>query len=208
MILRSKRNIEREGISVNQLYPVIEYEKNLQSGTERYKIYDDCRSVSWKTLGNFSVESDMLDNYTKKRSGDTDSYSYIGIDEDFYTQLYLENEESRCVREKLEKKLIDILSSELSVENIMNNIEELGLKNENIDMLLIAFFKKATKQDIINLSVNLYDRITEMNSYILEIIVNNMKLYKEPDVENLFVEIYMNASCTEEVLNLINKYLD
>ncbi|MBD5136987.1 MAG: hypothetical protein HDT39_13625 [Lachnospiraceae bacterium] len=208
MILRSKRNIEREGISANKLYPVIEYEKNIQSGAERYKIYDDCRSVSWKTLRNFSVESDILDNYTKKRNDDTDSYSYIGIDEDFYTQLYLENEKSGCVREELEKKLIDILSSELSVENIIDNIYELGLKNEGIDMLLFAFFKKATKQDIINLSIYLYERITEMNSYILEIIVNNMKLYKESDVENLFVEIYMNASCTEDVLNLINNYLD
>lgn len=208
MILKSKKNIEREGISVNQLYPVIEYEKNIQTGIKRYMIYDDCRSLSWKTLENFNVESDILDNYTKKRNDDIYSYIYIGIKEDFYTSLYLENDESVYVRKELEKKLIDIISSELSIENIMNTIEEIGFENESIDLLLKAFFKKATKQDIINLAICLYDRITEINTYILEIIVKNIRLYKEPDVENLFIEIYMNACCTEEVLNTISNYLD
>lgn len=208
MILKSKKNIEREGISVNQLYPVIEYEKNIQTGIKRYKIYDDCRSLSWKTLENFNVESDILENYTKERNDDIYSYIYIGIKEDFYTSLYLENDESVYVRKELEKKLIDIISSELSIENIMNTIEEIGFENESIDLLLKAFFKKATKQDIINLAICLYDRITEINTYILEIIVKNIRLYKEPDVENLFIEIYMNACCTEEVLNMISNYLD
>ena len=66
MILKSKRNIEKEGISVNQLYPVVECEENIQTGIMKFRIYDDCRSLSWKTIDNFSTESVLLENYSKE----------------------------------------------------------------------------------------------------------------------------------------------
>ena len=206
MILKSKRNIEKEGISVNQLYPVIECEENIQTGIMKFRIYDDCRSLSWKTVDNFSVESVLLENYSKYIDADTIHYTYNGLDKELFYQFYLENEDSRIAMTQLEKVMIDIISDELSIKDIMININELGFNNENIEMQLKAFFKKASKQDIVKFSNNMCNKVMDINKYLLEIIVDNIKLYKEPEVENLLMEIYMSASCSKEILNTIDDY--
>lgn len=207
MILKSKRNVESEGISVNQLYPVLEYEKSAQSGIVRYKIYDDSKSMSWKTGDNFNIESDILEKYVQRKDSSTYIYRYVGIEENFYIKLNLESEESQCAVQELEKIIINIISDELSIEVIMNNINELGFNSEEIEMQLNAFFRKAKKQEVIQFAIELYDKVTEINSYILSIIIDNMKMYKDNDIENLFIEIYMSTSCNEKELNTINDYL-
>ncbi|KFX57246.1 hypothetical protein FDC50_16280 [Clostridium botulinum] len=206
MILKSKRNIEKEGISVNQLYPVIECKENIQTGIKKFRIYDDCRSLSWKTINNFSIESVLLENYSKDIDVDTIHYTYNDLDKEFFYQFYLENEDSRIALVQLEKVIIDIISDELSIKDIMININELGLNNENIEMQLKAFFKEASKQDIIKFSNNMYNKVMDVNKYLLEVIVDNIKLYKEPEVENLLMEIYMSGSCSKEILNTIDNY--
>ncbi|NFI03439.1 MULTISPECIES: hypothetical protein [Clostridium] len=206
MILKSKRNIEKEGISVNQLYPVIECKENIQTGIKKFRIYDDCRSLSWKTIDNFSIESVLLENYSKDIDVDTIHYTYNDLDKEFFYQFYLENEDSRIALVQLEKVIIDIISDELSIKDIMININELGLNNENIEMQLKAFFKEASKQDIIKFSNNMYNKVMDVNKYLLEVIVDNIKLYKEPEVENLLMEIYMSGSCSKEILNTIDNY--
>ena len=206
MILKSKRNIEKEGISVNQLYPVIECKENIETGIKKFRIYDDCISLSWKTIDNFSIESDSLESYSKDIYVDTIHYTYNALDNDFFYQFYLENEESRIAIVKLEKVIIDIISDELSIKDIMTSINELGFNNENIEMQLKAFFKKASKQDIVNFSNNISNKVMYITKYLLKIIVDNIKLYKEPEVESLLMEIYMNPSCSKEILNIIDNY--
>lgn len=204
MILKSKRNIEKEGISVNQLYPVVEYEENIKTGIMKFRIYDDCRSLSWKTIDNFSTKSGLLENYSKDIDADIIHYTYNGLDKEFFYRFYLENEDSKIATLQLEKVIIDIISDELSIEDIMININELGFNNENIDIQLKAFFKEALKQDIIKFSNSMYNRVADINNYLLEVIVDNIKLYKEPEVESLLMEIYMSASCSKEILNTID----
>jgi hypothetical protein len=206
MILKSKRNIEKEGISVNQLYPVVECEENIQTGIMKFRVYDDCRSLSWKTIDNFSTESVLLENYSKDIDADTIHYMYNGLDKEFFYRFYLENEDSRIAIVQLEKVMVDIISDELSIEDIMININELGFNNENIEMQLKAFFKEASKQDIIKFSNSMYNKVMDVNKYLLEVIVDNIKLYKEPEVENLLMEIYMSASCSKEIKNTIDNY--
>lgn len=46
-MIKSLRNNVSQGISVNQLYPVLEYEKNTHSGQMRYRIYEDGGTMSW-----------------------------------------------------------------------------------------------------------------------------------------------------------------
>ena len=206
MILKSKRNMEKEGISVNQLYPVVECEENIQTGIMKFRIYDDCRSLSWKTIDNFSTESVLLENYSKDIYVDTIHYTYNGLDKEFFYRFYLENEDSRIAIVRLEKVMVDIISDELSIKDIMININELGVNNENIEMQLKAFFKEASKQDVIKFSNNMYNKVMDVNKYLLEVIVDNIKLYKEQEVENLLMEIYMSASCSKEILNTIDNY--
>lgn len=206
MILKSKRNIEKEGISVNKLYPVIECKENIETGIKKFRIYDDCRSLSWKTIDNFSIESDFWENYTKDIDTDTIHYIYNSLNKEFFYQLYLENEESRIAIIKLEKVIIDIISDELSIKDIIININELGFNDENIDIQLKAFFKKASKQDIVNFSNNMYNKVIDINKYLLKVIVDNIMLYKEPEVENLLMEIYMSPSCSKEIQNIIDNY--
>lgn len=107
---------------------------------------------------------------------------------------------------QLEKVMVYIISDELSIKDIMININELGFNNENIEMQLKAFFKEASKQDIIKFSNNMYNKVMDVNKCLLEVIVDNIKLYKEPEVENLLMEIYMSASCSKEILNTIDNY--
>lgn len=73
-------------------------------------------------------------------------------------------------------------------------------------MQLKAFFKKASKQDIVIFSSSIINRVMDINKYLLNIIVDNIKLYKEPEVENLLMEIYMTPSCSKEILNTIDNY--
>lgn len=206
MILKAKRNKEKEGISVNQLYPVIECKDNNQTGLKKFRIYDDCRSLSWKTIDNFSIESDSLENYSKHIEEDTIHYTYNALEEEFFHQFYLENEKSRIAIVKLEKVIIDIISDELSIKDIMISINELGFNNENIEMQLKAFFKKASKQDIVNFSNNTYNKVMDINKYLLKVIVDNIKLYKEPEVGNLLMEIYMSPSCSKDIINIVDNY--
>lgn len=89
MILKSKRNIEKEGISINQLYPVIECKENIETGIKKFRIYDDCISLSWKTINNFSIESDSLESYSKDIDVDTIHYTYNALDNDFFINFIL-----------------------------------------------------------------------------------------------------------------------
>lgn len=41
----------------------------------------------------------------------------------------------------------------------MTSINELGFNNENIEIQLKAFFKKASKQDIVNFSNNIFNKV-------------------------------------------------
>lgn len=206
MILKSKRNVEQEGVSVNQLYPVVECEENIKTGTMKFRIYDDYRSFSWKTIDNFFMKSDLLENYSKNIDVDTIHYKYNELDKEFFYKFYLENEDSRMAVVQLEKVMVNIISDELSEKDIMININELGFNNENIEMQLKAFFKKASKQDIIKFSNNIYNKVIDVNEYLLEIIVDNIKFYREPEIENLLMEIYMNVPCSKEILNIIDNY--
>ena len=206
MILKSKRSVEKEGISVNQLYPVIEYRESIKSGRKAFRIYDDSKSLSWKSINNFYMKSDDLNRYSKDTYIDTIHYIYISLDPKLFDEFYFKDEQSKISIIKLEEVAIDILSDELLIEDIIVNINELGFKNENIDTQLKVFFNKASKQEIINFIKNIYDNIMEINEYLLQIIVNNIILYNDPQVENLLVEIYMNSFCSKEVKSTIDKY--
>lgn len=109
---------------------------------------------------------------------------------------------------QLENLLVDIISKEMFIENIENNIKELGFLDERIEIQLKAFFLKAKEDDVIEFASYLYDKVFDINSYVLEVIVSNLKEHKLLEVENLFVEIYMNSStCNEKTSNCINNYL-
>lgn len=151
MILKSKRNVEQEGVSVNQLYPVVECEENIKTGIMKFIIYDDYRSFSWKTIDNFFMKSDLLENYSKNIDIDTINYKYNELDKEFFYKFYLENEDSRMAVVQLEK-------------------------------------------------------VMDVNEYLLEIIVDNIKFYREPEIENLLMEIYMNVPCSKEIVNIIDNY--
>lgn len=77
-----------------------------------------------------------------------------------------------------------------------------------MDILLKAFFEKATRQEIKEFSDKLYNVVLELDNNILRIIVDNLKFYKEKEIENLFMEIYINLSCSIEITEVISTYLE
>lgn len=66
MILKCKRSVSGESLSVHRLYPVIAYEIDIENGTKQYQVVDDCRSLSWKSIDFFEVISDRVDNLKKQ----------------------------------------------------------------------------------------------------------------------------------------------
>lgn len=194
MILRSLRNICQEGLSADKLYPVIAYEIEIKTGKKRFQIVDDCRSLSWKTGDLFEVVSDTMDGFVKTDNSKTIAkYTYTDLaKEDFWINYYLENEDSVIANNQLEKTLISIYSNELSTDKLLYNLDIIRYRGENADILLKAFFKKANYETKIASARTVYDKIREMDDYIVQIIVEKLSDFKEKEVENLFLELYMN----------------
>lgn len=127
---------------------------------------------------------------------------------DFLLDFYVENENSTKAFFKLQETLISILVCELTADEIIQNINEIGYKSDSVDILLKAFFEKATRQEIKEFSDKLYNVVLELDNYILRIIVDNLKFYKEKEIENLFMEMYINLSCSIEITEVISTYLE
>lgn len=108
----------------------------------------------------------------------------------------------------MEEALISILSKELTSTDLMQNLNMVGYSNDSADLLLKAFFRQANREDIISFAKNIYDKIEELNSYIVQIIVENLIPYKESDIENLFIQVYMDdLLCNKDTIKMIDGYL-
>lgn len=210
MILRSQRNISSEGLSVNRLYPVIAYEVEAKNGESKFQIVDDCRSLSWKQIEAFQVISGAVDNYMKVIDNKTvKKYMYKNLtNTDFETDYYSENEKSVIAGKQLEKALISIFSNELSVKELLYNLDTIGYNDDNADLLLKSFFCKANSKDIIIFVNAIYNKILEMSSSIIKIIVEELSNYQEIEINNLFMELYINASfISNKTQEKITQYL-
>lgn len=210
MILKCKRNVSGESLSVHRIYPVIAYEIDIEKGAERYQVVDDCRSLSWKNIDFFEVICDRLDGFIKSNKSDK-KIKYIYADlvgNDFFVNYYSENENAIAANKQLEESLISILSKELTGNELMQNLNMVGYSDENADLLLKALFRQAGKQDIILFAQKIYNETEKLNSYIVHIIVENLTVYKESDIERLFIQLYMDdLLCKKDTLEMINRYL-
>lgn len=210
MILKCKRNVSSEGLSVHRLYPVIAYAIDIDKEMKQYQVVDDCRSLSWKSIDFFEVISDRLDNFKKlNNTGNRTEYIYADLfEKDFFVNYYSENENSIATNRKLEEALISILSKELTSKDLVQNLNMVGYSNDSADLLLKAFFRQANRQDIISFAKNIYNKIEELNSYIVQIIVENLIPYKESDIESLFIQVYMDdLLCNKDTIKMIDGYL-
>lgn len=210
MILKCNRNVSCESISVHRVYPVIAYEIDIDKSVKKYQIVDDCRSLSWKSIELFEVISDRLDNFIKLNNDKRIKYIYADLNEEnFFVNYYSEGEKFLEANKQLEECLISILSKELTIDELMQNLNIVGYSDDNADILLKAFFRQANRKDIIIFARTIYNKIGELNSYIVHIIVENLVPYKENDIENLFIQLYMDALlCNKDTIKMINEYLD
>lgn len=210
MILKCKRSVSGESLSVHRLYPVIAYEIDIENGTKQYQVVDDCRSLSWKSIDFFEVISDRVDNL-KKQNYNGKKTKYICsdlIEKDFFVDYYSENKNSIDANKKLEESLISTLSKELTCEDLLQNLNIVGYSDDSADLLLKAFFRQSNRQNIISFAKNIYSKIEELNRYIVQIIVENLILYEDSDIESLFIQLYMNdLLCNKNTIKMINGYL-
>jgi len=210
MILQCKRNISSEGLTANRLYPVIAYEINLDNDIVTYQIVDDSRSLSWSRSDRFKVVNYSKEGYIKIDSNNGSlKYLYKDLsDTSFFVDYYLEDEKSIIANKKLENALISILSNELTTNEVLSHLEVVGYQDENADLLLKSYFLNAKEDDIINFANMLYDKIPMLNNYIVQIIIESLKRYKAVEIENIFMELYLNSSFySEETLKVIDDYL-
>ncbi len=206
MILRCTRTIIRGGISVNRLYPVITYEFTDKGKDDKFQILDNSRSLVLKESEFFEIISNSLNDYIKIDN----KYVYKDLAyKDFSTNFYSEDEKSIEANSRLENSFISIFSNELTINELLYHLKIIGYCDENADILLKAFFNKANKKDIISFVSSIYDEIMKMNDYIIKIIVEELSYYKEPEIENLFIELYMTELIDKKnISDIICKYLN
>ncbi len=206
MILRCTRTIIRGGISVNRLYPVITYEFTDKGKDDKFQILDNSRSLVLKESEFFEIISNSLNDYIKIDN----KYVYKDLAyKDFSTNFYSEDEKSIEANSRLENSFISIFSNELTINELLYHLKIIGYCDENADILLKAFFNKANKKDIISFVSSIYDEIMKMNDYIIKIIVEELSYYKEPEIENLFIELYMTKLIDKKnISDIICKYLN
>ena len=206
MILRCTRTIIRGGISVNRLYPVITYEFTDKEKDDKFQILDNSRSLVLKESEFFEIISNSLNDYIKIDN----KYVYKDLAyKDFSTNFYSEDEKSIEANSRLENSFISIFSNELTINELLYHLKIIGYCDENADILLKAFFNKANKKDIISFVSSIYDEIMKMNDYIIKIIVEELSYYKEPEIENLFIELYMTELIDKKnISDIICKYLN
>lgn len=211
MILRCIRDVSSEAVTANRLYPVIAYDINLDDDIVTYQIVDDSRSLSKRKNDRFEVISYSKEGYIKV-DGDNRFLKYLYkdlSDKDFFVDYYSENEKSILANKKLENTLISILSHELDSNELLSYLEMVGYQDENSELLLRAFFLKAKENDIIRFSTVMYDKISMLNNYLVEIIIRNLSNYKAKEIENIFMELYINnTSYSEKVMERISNYLN
>ena len=206
MILRCTRTIIRGGISVNRLYPLITYEFTDKGKDDKFQILDNSRSLVLKESEFFEIISNSLNDYIKIDN----KYVYKDLAyKDFSTNFYSEDEKSIEANSRLENSFISIFSNELTINELLYHLKIIGYCDENADILLKAFFNKANKKDIISFVSSIYDEIMKMNDYIIKIIVEELSYYKEPEIENLFIELYMTELIDKKnISDIICKYLN
>jgi hypothetical protein len=203
--------VSSEAVTANRLYPVIAYDINLDDDIVTYQIVDDSRSLSKRKNDRFEVISYSKEGYIKV-DGDNGFLKYLYkdlSDKDFFVDYYSENEKSILANKKLENTLISILSHELDSNELLSYLEMVGYQDENSELLLRAFFLKAKENDIIRFSTVMYDKISMLNNYLVEIIIRNLSNYKAKEIENIFMELYINnTSYSEKVMERISNYLN
>jgi hypothetical protein len=200
-----------EALTANRLYPVIAYDINLDDDIVTCQIVDDSKSLSQRQNDRFEVVSYSKEGYIKV-DGDNRFLKYLYkdlSDKEFFLDYYFGNEKSIVANEKLENALISILSNELGSNEILSYLEMVGYQDENADLLIRAFFLKAKENDIITFSTVMYDKITMLNSYLVEIIIKNLSYYKVKEIESIFMELYINStSYSEGVMVIVSNYLN
>lgn len=210
MILRCIRDVSGEALTANRLYPVIAYDINLDD-IVTYQIVDDSRSLSKRKNDRFEVISYSKEGYIKIDSDNGFlNYLYKDLSEkDFFVDYYSENERSILANKKLENTLISILSHELESNELLSYLEMVGYQDENAELLLKAFFRKAKENDIIKFSTVMYDKISMFSNYLVEIIIENLCNFKAKEIENVFMELYINnTSYSEKGMERVSKYLN
>lgn len=207
MILQCTRNIHSESLSVHRLYPVIAYEINVDIGIKQIQIVDDCKSLSWKRIDHFEIISNRLEDYIKLKDKTKYIYKHLN-DKDFLVSYYSENKKSLAANNLLNNSLISIFSSELPVNILMNNLSIVGYGDDSADLLLKAFFLQAERKDVTIFAKNIYNEIDLLNSYLKQIIVENLFSYKDNEVEILFMKLYLNnLLCNKNAIDIISRYL-
>lgn len=211
MILRCIRDVSSEAVTANRLYPVIAYDINLDDDIITYQIMDDSRSLSKRKKDRFEVISYSKEGYIKV-DGDNGFLNYLYkdlSDKDFFVDYYSENEKSILANKKLENTLVSILSHELGSNELLSYLEMVGYQDENAELLLRAFFLKADESDIIRFSKVVYDKLSMFNNYLIEIIIKKLSYYKAKEIENIFMELYINStSYSEKVMERVGNYLN
>lgn len=206
MIIKAKRSMGKQGVSHNQLYFVIKYKEIIKSGEKIFYIFDDCRTLSWENAEYFSVETCSLDNYKKEISDDTVCYTYKNLDDNFFSDFYLENDVSEKAVIKLENTMVDVIAEELTAKDILKNIDDIGLNGESVEYQLKSFFKICSNEDVRNLVSILGNYSPEIYAYLFEIIVTSIISYKGTEIDTLLSEIFSCPLCSEKLRDIISDY--
>lgn len=205
MVLKIIRDIYQKSVFINQVYPVIAYRIN-SDNLKEYRIYDETRSFTWIS-DSIEIINESNFNYFEKIVNDEKMYLYKDIDALFFTRFYMEGDDFEQVIDKLKIYMIEILSYDLSPEELSDNIINARKESNQIDILLESYFLKAEETDISKFAFQLSDKLEKFCEAEIRILVNNMCKIKSLEIKDFFEKIMQCGDFSEEIMDVIYNYL-
>lgn len=205
MVLKIIRDIYQKSVFINQVYPVIAYRIN-SDNLKEYRIYDETRSFTWIS-DSIEIINESNFNYFEKIVNDEKMYLYKDIDASFFTRFYMEGDDFEQVIDKLKIYMIEILSYDLSPEELSDNIVNARKESNQIDILLESYFLKAEETDISKFAFQLSDKLEKFCEAEIRILVNNMCKIKSLEIKDFFEKIMQCGDFSEEIMDVIYNYL-
>lgn len=205
MVIKILREIYQKSVFVNQVYPVIAYKTNKYNIME-YRIFDETRSFTWIS-NDVSIIGKTNSDYYERIVNNEKMYLYKDIDNTFFKRFYLEDDDYEKIVNQLKKYMIEIIASDLSSDEIVDNIVNANKESEQIIIYIKAFFYRATEEDICKFIHMENGKINYYSEEEIENIINNIYYIKNEEVKAFFENLAFNSNYSKKIMDVIYSYL-
>lgn len=205
MIIKIKEINQQQLVNENQIYPVVAYRVNSNQKKE-YRIFDEGNSFMW-IIDGVEILSNDESKYYECMVNDEIWYLYNLLDQDFFLNFYLEEDDFECILKQLKEALKKIVMQDLSTQEIMHAISQTDVKSDYFPLLIDCFFSIASIKEI-NENMRYFATICEqLYENDIKRIVDYVELIDSEEVKYFFECISECYNISDDLMNQVYSYL-